>query len=416
MSEGILPRDITPEQLKAAYALNLCTVSVSQIVDYKDVCILEQEYNAILNNLNLEVIPKDDALLRTLTEILNTITFFRIQEIRKEQLDKEYQRRLKNAIWSAIPSLNVVVSNNPAVMALSLAAQVGTAYMSYRREKANAKADHERAETELEITAIEQLNALRRELFTTAWRLADAYHFPDRLRLTENQITQYDHILMDADLYRRYARLEAIAQNFAAYPPFWYNFAHTALCIALADPNPATQAQYRDKALAHFEHHRAINRFNLLREDQLTAACDLEYADLLLQSGVPAAGNSLCAGQGRREQGRLCAGRFAALRRGLPAHWQAGRRRAAAENPRQRGFQRGLQRPSAEPPVCAGPPDRRWGCPHRCRSGIQRADPPRRCAVSLPDAPGWAYHPAAAGCRLPASPACAAGADVRRRP
>lgn len=287
MSEGILPRDITPEQLKAAYALNLCTVSVSQIVDYKDVCILEQEYNAILNNLNLEVIPKDDALLRTLTEILNTITFFRIQEIRKEQLDKEYQRRLKNAIWSAIPSLNVVVSNNPAVMALSLAAQVGTAYMSYRREKANAKADHERAETELEITAIEQLNALRRELFTTAWRLADAYHFPDRLRLTENQITQYDHILMDADLYRRYARLEAIAQNFAAYPPFWYNFAHTALCIALADPNPATQAQYRDKALAHFEHHRAINRFNLLREDQLTAACDLEYADLLLQSGVP---------------------------------------------------------------------------------------------------------------------------------
>lgn len=143
MSEGILPRDITPEQLKAAYALNLCTVSVSQIVDYKDVCILEQEYNAILNNLNLEVIPKDDALLRTLTEILNTITFFRIQEIRKEQLDKEYQRRLKNAIWSAIPSLNVVVSNNPAVMALSLAAQVGTAYMSYRREKANAKADHE---------------------------------------------------------------------------------------------------------------------------------------------------------------------------------------------------------------------------------------------------------------------------------
>lgn len=200
MSEGILPRDITPEQLKAAYALNLCTVSVSQIVDYKDVCILEQEYNAILNNLNLEVIPKDDALLRTLTEILNTITFFRIQEIRKEQLDKEYQRRLKNAIWSAIPSLNVVVSNNPAVMALSLAAQVGTAYMSYRREKANAKADHERAETELEITAIEQLNALRRELFTTAWRLADAYHFPDRLRLTENQITQYDHILMDADL------------------------------------------------------------------------------------------------------------------------------------------------------------------------------------------------------------------------
>ena len=32
------------EKIRAAYALNLCTVSVSQIVDYKDVHILEQEY------------------------------------------------------------------------------------------------------------------------------------------------------------------------------------------------------------------------------------------------------------------------------------------------------------------------------------------------------------------------------------
>ena len=39
------------EQLRAAYALNMCTVSVSQIVDYNDEYILEQEYEAILNNL-----------------------------------------------------------------------------------------------------------------------------------------------------------------------------------------------------------------------------------------------------------------------------------------------------------------------------------------------------------------------------
>ena len=37
------------EKIKAAYALNLCTVSVSQIIDYADVNILEQEYETILN-------------------------------------------------------------------------------------------------------------------------------------------------------------------------------------------------------------------------------------------------------------------------------------------------------------------------------------------------------------------------------
>ena len=33
------------DKLKAAYALNMCTVSVSQIVDFNDEYILEQETN-----------------------------------------------------------------------------------------------------------------------------------------------------------------------------------------------------------------------------------------------------------------------------------------------------------------------------------------------------------------------------------
>ena len=44
----------TNEQLRAAYALNLCTVSVAQIIDYNDIGILMQEYDNILNNLNME--------------------------------------------------------------------------------------------------------------------------------------------------------------------------------------------------------------------------------------------------------------------------------------------------------------------------------------------------------------------------
>ncbi|MGN0292287.1 MAG: hypothetical protein ACI4C5_10145, partial [Lachnospiraceae bacterium] len=90
------------EKRQAAYALNMCTVSVSQIVDYNDVYIMEQEYEAILNNLNLKQMPKDEALLRILSEIMNTITFFRIQDIRKKKIEKKYESRMKNAIWSAV--------------------------------------------------------------------------------------------------------------------------------------------------------------------------------------------------------------------------------------------------------------------------------------------------------------------------
>ena len=60
---------------RAAYALNLCTVSVSQIIDYEDLIVLEQEYEAILNNLNLEAMPKDEPLLLIIKQILDVITF-----------------------------------------------------------------------------------------------------------------------------------------------------------------------------------------------------------------------------------------------------------------------------------------------------------------------------------------------------
>ena len=72
------------EKIKSAYALNLCTVSVSQIVDYDDLNVLEQEYDAILNNLNLEKIIKNDSLLNVLRQILDTITYFKMEDIEKK--------------------------------------------------------------------------------------------------------------------------------------------------------------------------------------------------------------------------------------------------------------------------------------------------------------------------------------------
>lgn len=278
------------EQLKAAYALNMCTVSVSQIVDYNDEYILEQEYEAILNNLNLEQMPKDEALLNILVKLLNVITFFRIDKIKRAQIEKKYQQRIKNAIWSAVPNIGVIVAGDPVTVGLSLATQVGIGYMNYRREKANALADKEDAETELRITAMEQFNALRRELFTTAWRLADEYNFPDRYRLTERQITQYNAILMDTDEIRKYERLTAVQDKFEAYLPFWYFMGHSAKFISEDKSNglePAARNYYREQARTHFEKYDGLNSFNIVREDELTASFALEYVDLLLLDENP---------------------------------------------------------------------------------------------------------------------------------
>ena len=278
------------DQLKAAYALNLCTVSVSQIVDYKDLNVLEQEYELILNNLNLHNMPKDQALLHILRQILDTVTFFRIYEGDKMMLEKKYQQKIKNAIWNAIPSFALVAFGDPYTFAMSMIASVGMGYMNYRKEKANTLTEREEQEWTLQRSAIEQFNALRRELFDTAWRLSDSYEFDDKYRLTESQISQYNSILMDSIPLRKYERLNSIKDNFEAYPPFWYYLANAAMDVVNVYKNETafgdnTSAINKYTQLAEQNYQKYLDKdIDLLRNNYIRSACDLEYAALLLDS------------------------------------------------------------------------------------------------------------------------------------
>ena len=278
------------DQLKAAYALNLCTVSVSQIVDYKDLNVLEQEYELILNNLNLHNMPKDQALLHILRQILDTVTFFRIYEGDKMMLEKKYQQKIKNAIWNAIPSFALVAFGDPYTFAMSMIASVGMGYMNYRKEKANILTEREEQEWTLQRSAIEQFNALRRELFDTAWRLSDSYGFDDKYRLTESQISQYNSILIDSISLRKYERLDSIKDNFEAYPPFWYYLANAAMDVVNVYKNETAfgdniSAINKYTQLAEQNYQKYLDKdIDLLRNNYIRSACDLEYAALLLDS------------------------------------------------------------------------------------------------------------------------------------
>lgn len=272
---------------QAAYALNLCLVSVSQIIDYADVYILEQEYQSILNNLNLEHMPKDEALLDILQQILDTVTFFRIQEEEKKFIEQDYRRKMKAAVWKAVPNCQVILGAGKwYAMLLMLVYQVGTGYMNYRSAKAESAHAHEKELWELQKAAIEQFNGLRRELFTTAWKLAERYRFDDAWRLTENQITQYNRALMDVNLSRRLARLEDLEESFRAYPPFWYFKGHTALLLSQEAHEEATDMKAIAKSA--FEEYFSINGqgYELLRTDPVYATCALEYVALLEQDAV----------------------------------------------------------------------------------------------------------------------------------
>jgi hypothetical protein len=270
------------KKVEAAYALNLCTVSLTQIIDYSDPYILEQEYDAILNNLNIQNIIHDEAMLTLIKKILESLTFYRIQEGDKKFLDQEYQGKMKSAIWSAVPSLSVILAGgNFITAAVAVASQIGIGYMNYRKATSQNKQEKEKKEWELKRSLIEEVSGLQRQLFETAWRLSDRYNFDDKYRLTEKQIKQYSLILMDPDPLRRYERLDTQKEIFNAFPPFWYYKGNSARDIAAKySNNPEIVSAYKAKALDDYRKFDSIY-IELMREDVIAASCAIEHIALL---------------------------------------------------------------------------------------------------------------------------------------
>lgn len=271
------------EKIKAAHALNLWTVSISQIIDYDDINVLEQEYDTIMNNLNLENMPKDEALLDVIKEIMDEVTNLRIDEGDKKLMEREYQHQLKNAVWSAVPNVTAIfASSDPIAMSVTLATQVGIGYMNYRRNKAEYELRFEGSQWHIQHNRMQHLNALQKQLFETAWRLADEYEFPDEYRLTEKQIHEYNKALMEANPIKRYINLDSMKSAFTAYPAFWYQIGSTANSIYRNDEytNADMRSRYRAYAIKCFERYQQSNRFNLLRHDILASSCALEYMEL----------------------------------------------------------------------------------------------------------------------------------------
>jgi hypothetical protein len=223
-----LPRE---EKVKVAYALNLCAVSISQIIDSKDIFVLKQERESILNNLNLQNFVKHPALLEVLKRILDTITYLEIQAGDLAFVEKEYQHKIKNAIWSSIPSAGAMLAG--ALLSpdgvIAVVAAIGTSYMNYRRNKSQYVLDTVRSVWELKRHELEQLYGLRAQLFETAWKLSADYDFEDKYRLTQKQLSRYSEALLEEDPLKRYERLDVMSDKFAAFPPFWYYKGNAAM-------------------------------------------------------------------------------------------------------------------------------------------------------------------------------------------
>ncbi|MDR1623013.1 MAG: hypothetical protein LBS00_11615 [Synergistaceae bacterium] len=280
-SPNITTQPSQDEKAKVAFALNLCAVSISQIIDSKDIVVLKQERESILNNLNLQNFVKHPALLEVLKRILDTVTYLEIQAGDLVIVEKMYQHRLRNAIWSAIPSPGALIAGGSAVsLAIAAAAAIGTGYMNYRRNKSQYALDKDISVWQLKRHEIEQLYGLRAQLFETTWKLSADYDFDDKYRLSEKQLSRYSEALLEEDPLKRYERLDVMSDKFSAFPPFWYHKGNAAMEVFRDKQYSAFSEGYKAAALEAYDaFHKS--HFEFLREDVIAASCCIEHISLL---------------------------------------------------------------------------------------------------------------------------------------
>ncbi len=267
LSGLFIPREIRADlnkeqaQLQVLQSLNLIAVSLTHIMTYNDKVVLDQEYNTIINNLNLSNIPDAD-IITLLQELMDLLMSSKIQDHERDYLltrfDKNVQTELKNRVRSRIFDTDLLL--NPYAGALIAVLRTGSFYFNYRSQMDAYAIEKEEGKWAIEAKTMEGLNSFYKKLLKYSWELMRRYDLPDEWRLNEKQISDYTDILKEPDLDRRYRKLERIENSFQKFPPYWYYRGQAAQEIGK-----------NEEAMDCFNQFQQINQ-QILRKDPYAAS------------------------------------------------------------------------------------------------------------------------------------------------
>src|SRR3989339_412678 len=198
-------------KLQVLQSLNLIAVSLTHILTYNDKVVLDQEYNTIINNLNLGNIPDAD-IIALLQELMDLLTNSKIQDHERDYLltrfDKNVQTELKNRMRSRIFDTDLVL--NPYAGILKSVLYTGSFYFNYRSQMDSYAKEKEEGKWAIEAKTMQGVNNFYKKLLKYSWELMRRYDLPDEWRLNEKQLRDYTDILKEPDLGREFPETPAL--------------------------------------------------------------------------------------------------------------------------------------------------------------------------------------------------------------
>jgi len=259
------------DALNAAVALNYCRMSLVKITEYNDRVVLDEEYEEIINNVNLNSI-KDYELIDLLKSLMKTLTNFRLNDKQRKRLNDLYEKKVSNAMYDALSGIApgpACISGHPYVCAGSMLVQTGGAYASYRNRIEEYRRSLDDSLWQLNKESEHDLNDIRTEFMEDSWRLIQKYGIPKEWTLSEKTIKQYISILKQNDPVKRLRMLEELKQDFEAYPPYHYYYGVAA-----------QEAGQIERAKAAFKKYEGV-RGRYFKEDVFYSSSLMNFISLL---------------------------------------------------------------------------------------------------------------------------------------
>lgn len=211
----------------AVELINYIQFSVAKIINGKSKGLLEDEFDAVINNINPASLQAPE-LINAYDTLLSTLTALRLNENQREQAAKVLERKKKNAVTNCLNSFGsiFVPGVNPVSLLASVAYTGVSAALNYRRAVNEVKIEGEERFFEIDQNDLEYIDTLRANLFiATAKVFANRSNSAEGL-ISENTMKQFAdavNSMYDGEESARNALLylDAAEHDLSLFPPYW---------------------------------------------------------------------------------------------------------------------------------------------------------------------------------------------------
>ena len=265
------------DPLHTISALNMAAVSISRILSTQDRIVLDQEYQSIMNNLNLANIRSDPEITALYLKMLDIISRKRLRAEESSLLQARYDDAMKNRLASAVSSgmkMTAVLAGGERTGTLkflgSIAAGVTSGYFAYQESGNKIRAGMAQDSWRLRAAEISDITEIQKQLLASSWSLSDKYNLPENARLVEKNIKDFHQTVGIQDSSQRLRMLRELERELRAYPPYWYYRAKAA--------RESGNAEEGRKCLDEFA---GVWRPVLRQDTYMLEVCKFRVSDLL---------------------------------------------------------------------------------------------------------------------------------------